>query len=71
MHFPTLNRCAPIILLLFAPLTRAQSYGPYKAEWTTPIAPFRIADNLTTSAAKTSPPTSSSRRTATSSSTPT
>jgi metallo-beta-lactamase class B len=24
----------------------AQSYGPGRAEWTTPIAPFRIADNL-------------------------
>jgi metallo-beta-lactamase class B len=40
------NLCAAFALLLFAPLTRAQSYGPAHAEWTTPIAPFRIADNL-------------------------
>jgi metallo-beta-lactamase class B len=33
-------------LLLLAPLGQAQSYGPAKADWTTPIAPFRIADNL-------------------------
>ena len=33
-------------LLMIAPLTRAQSYGPEHPEWTTPIAPFRIADNL-------------------------
>jgi len=32
-------------LLLPAP-ARAQSYGPEHPEWTTPIAPFRIADNL-------------------------
>jgi metallo-beta-lactamase class B len=38
--------CAALALLLFAPLTRAQSYGPEHPEWTTPIAPFRIADNL-------------------------
>jgi metallo-beta-lactamase class B len=43
-RIPTL--CAAVALLLPAPLTRAQSYGPSKADWTTPIAPFRIADNL-------------------------
>ena len=37
---------AVTLLLLGAPLTRAQSYGPEHPEWTTPIAPFRIADNL-------------------------
>jgi metallo-beta-lactamase class B len=46
MQIRTLNRCAAIILFLFASLSHAQSYGSYKAEWTTPIAPFRIADNL-------------------------
>ena len=38
--------CATLAVLLLAPLTRAQSYGPAHPEWTTPIAPFRIADNL-------------------------
>src|SRR5450631_4723923 len=33
-------------LLLVAPLSRAQSFGPGSPAWTTPIAPFRIADNL-------------------------
>src|SRR5580693_9803995 len=33
-------------MMLLAQLARAQSYGPAHAEWTTPIAPFRIADNL-------------------------
>lgn len=42
----TLNFCASLSLLLFAPLTLAQSYGSAHPEWTTPIAPFRIADNL-------------------------
>jgi metallo-beta-lactamase class B len=37
---------AALTVLLFAPLTRAQSYGPDHPEWTTPVAPFRIADNL-------------------------
>src|SRR5579863_8263757 len=46
MQFRTMNRCAAVILLLFALLTRAQSYGPGHPEWTTPIAPFRIADKL-------------------------
>ncbi len=35
-----------LALLLLAPLSRAQSFGPAHPEWTTPIAPFRIADNL-------------------------
>jgi metallo-beta-lactamase class B len=43
-RIPTL--CAAVALLLSAAFTRAQSYGPEHAEWTTPIAPFRIADNL-------------------------
>jgi metallo-beta-lactamase class B len=34
------------ILLMLPVCARAQSYGPTKADWTTPIAPFRIADNL-------------------------
>ena len=38
--------CATLAVLLLAPLTRAQSYGPAHPEWTTPIAAFRIADNL-------------------------
>lgn len=38
--------CAAAALLLSAPLARAQSYGPEHPEWTTPIAPFKIADNL-------------------------
>jgi len=33
-------------LLMLATTLRAQSYGPPKAEWITPIAPFHIADNL-------------------------
>jgi metallo-beta-lactamase class B len=32
--------------VICAPPVRAQSYGPEHPEWTTPIAPFRIADNL-------------------------
>jgi metallo-beta-lactamase class B len=35
-----------LAILVLAPTLRAQSYGPPKAEWITPIAPFRIADNL-------------------------
>jgi len=35
-----------LILLLLALPACAQSYGPTHPEWTTPIAPFRIADNL-------------------------
>ena len=42
----TLKPAAVLAALLFLPLTRAQSYGPEHPEWTTPIAPFRIADNL-------------------------
>jgi len=38
--------CVCIVLLLVMPLCRAQSYGPAHADWTIPIAPFRIADNL-------------------------
>jgi metallo-beta-lactamase class B len=41
-----ITRSACIALMLLAPLAVAQSYGPSKADWTTPIAPFRIADNL-------------------------
>jgi metallo-beta-lactamase class B len=37
---------APLAALLLTPPVRAQSYGPEHPEWTTPIAPFRIADNL-------------------------
>jgi metallo-beta-lactamase class B len=32
--------------MLLAPLAVARSNGQSKADWTTPIAPFRIADNL-------------------------
>lgn len=35
-----------LALLLLATLTRAQSFGQTHPEWITPIAPFRIADNL-------------------------
>jgi metallo-beta-lactamase class B len=38
--------CAALSVLLLAAPTRAQSYGPEHPEWTTPIAPFKIADNL-------------------------
>jgi metallo-beta-lactamase class B len=39
---------APILLaaLLCAAPAPAQSYGAARAEWTTPLAPFRIAENL-------------------------
>jgi metallo-beta-lactamase class B len=43
-RIPTLS--AALTLLLLAAPIRAQSYGPEHPEWTTPIAPFRIADNL-------------------------
>jgi metallo-beta-lactamase class B len=36
--------CTALILLALP--ARPQSYGPTHSEWTTPIAPFRIADNL-------------------------
>ena len=35
-----------LTLLLLTLPARAQSFGPERPEWTTPIAPFRIADNL-------------------------
>jgi metallo-beta-lactamase class B len=35
-----------LALILLALPARAQTYGPAHPEWTTPIAPFRIADNL-------------------------
>jgi metallo-beta-lactamase class B len=35
-----------LALMLLAPSAQGQSYGPAKTDWTTPIAPFRIADNL-------------------------
>ncbi len=38
--------CIGFALLLLAPAARGQSYGPEHPEWRTPIAPFRIADNL-------------------------
>jgi metallo-beta-lactamase class B len=37
---------AALAILLFAPLTHGQSYNKTNPDWTTPIAPFRIADNL-------------------------
>jgi metallo-beta-lactamase class B len=46
MKISILNLTVVLAALLLAPLTRAQSYGPDHPEWTTPIAPFRIADNL-------------------------
>ncbi len=46
MSFLRHKYCICIVLLLVAPLCHAQSYGPAHAEWITPIAPFRIADNL-------------------------
>ena len=39
-----LSNC--LAFLLLASAAGAQSYGPVHPEWTTPIAPFRIADNL-------------------------
>jgi metallo-beta-lactamase class B len=39
-------RAAATLFLLMAVPFRAQSYGPEHPEWTTPIAPFRIADDL-------------------------
>jgi metallo-beta-lactamase class B len=42
----TLNRWTSLALLLLTSLTRAQSFGQTHPEWTTPIAPFKIADNL-------------------------
>jgi metallo-beta-lactamase class B len=42
----TLALCACLAVLLLAPSARAQSYGPTHPEWTTPIAPFKIADTL-------------------------
>jgi metallo-beta-lactamase class B len=41
-----LNLCNCLAVLLLASAAGAQSYGPGRPEWTTPIAPFRIADNL-------------------------
>jgi metallo-beta-lactamase class B len=35
-----------LIPLMLVPVTCAQSYGPSNADWLTPIAPFRIAENL-------------------------
>jgi len=46
MSFLQHKLCISIALLLVAPLCRSQSYGPSRAEWTTPIAPFRISDTL-------------------------
>lgn len=40
------NRILCLLLLLVAWPSSAQSYGPGHPEWTTPIAPFKIADNL-------------------------
>jgi metallo-beta-lactamase class B len=40
------RRTLIVLALLLAPLSRAQSFGQAHSEWTTPIAPFRIADNL-------------------------
>jgi metallo-beta-lactamase class B len=38
--------CLALAVLAGACGARAQSFGPAKAEWMTPIAPFQIADNL-------------------------
>ena len=38
--------CLCLLALAPAPSARAQAYGAEHADWTTPIAPFRIADNL-------------------------
>jgi hypothetical protein len=46
MSIRTVKLAAALAAILFLPLSRAQSYGPEHPEWTTPIAPFRIADNL-------------------------
>ena len=42
----SLHLCVGLVALMLVPFTRAQSYGPAKADWLTPIAPFRIAENL-------------------------
>lgn len=42
----TRRRTLIALALLLAPLSRAQSFGQAHPGWTTPIAPFRIADNL-------------------------
>ena len=46
MTIRTRNLCAILGAALLVPLPRAQSYGPEHPEWTTPVAPFKIADNL-------------------------
>jgi metallo-beta-lactamase class B len=43
-RFPSICLCLALLLAVSA--ARAQSYGPEHPEWRTPIAPFRIADNL-------------------------
>jgi metallo-beta-lactamase class B len=40
------NRLLYLLLLLVCLPLSAQSYGPGKSEWTKPIEPFKIADNL-------------------------
>jgi metallo-beta-lactamase class B len=46
MAFRVRHAALSIALILLALPARPQSYGPEHAEWTTPITPFRIADNL-------------------------
>jgi metallo-beta-lactamase class B len=40
------NRLLHLLLLLVSLPSFAQSFGPGKSDWTTPIAPFKIAENL-------------------------
>jgi hypothetical protein len=46
MQIRTISRWFALIVVLFATLTRAQSFGPGRPEWTIPITPFRISDNI-------------------------
>ncbi len=46
MPWPTKRLLIVAFTVLLMPISRSQAYGQARPEWTTPIAPFRIADNL-------------------------
>jgi metallo-beta-lactamase class B len=46
MSWPANRLLLAALAVLLVPFAHTQSYGPGHPEWTTPIAPFRIADNL-------------------------